>query len=120
MGTVRRKLGFGILDPRKMIRTIKEESCFINPSFISSSHVLKLAATLVMTLLLSSFINIQTVNAQLIVPLLKFGSEGSGDGQFYGPYGVAVDSTGNIYVADEWGIGETGFFLYCSDHVPEM
>jgi hypothetical protein len=32
--------------------------------------------------------------------LLKFGSWGTGNGQFDGPYGVAVDSTGNIYVAD--------------------
>ncbi|GAF84493.1 unnamed protein product, partial [marine sediment metagenome] len=32
--------------------------------------------------------------------VLKWGSEGSGDGQFDGISGVAVDSSGNVYVAD--------------------
>ncbi len=32
--------------------------------------------------------------------LLKFGSSGSGDGSFSSPRAVAVDSSGNIYVAD--------------------
>jgi tripartite motif-containing protein 71 len=32
----------------------------------------------------------------------KWGSEGSGDGQFIDPSGVDVDSTGNVYVADNW------------------
>lgn len=30
----------------------------------------------------------------------KFGAVGSGDGQFYGAYGIAVDNAGNVYVAD--------------------
>ena len=30
--------------------------------------------------------------------LLKWGSEGSGDGQFEQPWGVAVDASGNVYV----------------------
>ena len=29
-----------------------------------------------------------------------FGSVGSGNGQFSGPVGIAVDSNGNLYVAD--------------------
>jgi probable HAF family extracellular repeat protein len=32
--------------------------------------------------------------------LQSFGSYGTGSGQFHDPYGVAVDSTGNVYVAD--------------------
>ena len=30
----------------------------------------------------------------------SFGSLGSDNGQFYNPYDVAFDSTGNVYVAD--------------------
>ena len=32
--------------------------------------------------------------------LLQWGTHGSGDGQFNGPEGVAVDASGNVYVAD--------------------
>jgi len=32
--------------------------------------------------------------------LLKWGSSGSGDGQFQGPFGIAVDSWGHVYVSD--------------------
>lgn len=34
--------------------------------------------------------------------LFKFGSHGEGNGQFNAPTGVAVDTNGNIIVAD-WG-----------------
>ncbi len=30
----------------------------------------------------------------------KWGSQGSGDGQFVYPHGIAIDSSGNVYVAD--------------------
>ena len=32
--------------------------------------------------------------------LAKWGSAGSGDGQFLSPKGIAVDGSGNVYVAD--------------------
>jgi len=33
-------------------------------------------------------------------PKLTFGSNGNGNGQFYSPYGVTINSTGNIFVSD--------------------
>ena len=32
--------------------------------------------------------------------IAKWDSQGSGDGQFNSPYGIAVDAAGNVYVAD--------------------
>ena len=32
----------------------------------------------------------------------EFGSHGEGDGQFVWPTALAIDSKGNVYVADEW------------------
>ena len=34
--------------------------------------------------------------------ITKWGSNGSGDGQFNGPQGVAVDGSGNVYVVDAY------------------
>ena len=36
------------------------------------------------------------------IPLAKWGTHGSGDGQFNTPFGVAVDGSGNVYVADTY------------------
>ena len=41
--------------------------------------------------------NNATTNEYLFVR--KWGSQGTSDGQFNGPWGVAVDSSGNVYVA---------------------
>ena len=35
--------------------------------------------------------------------LLAWGSQGSGPGQLNAPFGVAVDSSGNVYVTDTYG-----------------
>jgi DNA-binding beta-propeller fold protein YncE len=32
--------------------------------------------------------------------ITKWGSKGEGDGQFFSPRAVALDSSGNVYVAD--------------------
>lgn len=101
-----------------MSRTIEEESCLSDhPSFISSANVPKPVAVLVMTLLLSSLINIQTVNAQVTFGF-KFGTYGTGNDQLHRPQGVAVDSsTGRIIVADTYNnriqiFDSSGAFLF--------
>ena len=43
---------------------------------------------------------INSAYAQSYVFILKWGSSGSGDGQFNYTYGIAVDGSGNVYVAD--------------------
>ena len=43
---------------------------------------------------------IQSYETDSYVFLTMWGSFGSGDGQFSQPYGIALDSSGNIYVAD--------------------
>lgn len=50
--------------------------------------------------------------------ILKWGSYGSGDGQFVTPYGVAADSSGNVYVADTGNHRIQKFGLVLSDTVP--
>ncbi|MCK4734430.1 MAG: 6-bladed beta-propeller, partial [Methanophagales archaeon] len=44
--------------------------------------------------------------------ITKWGIEGSGDGEFQCPYGIAVDSSGNVFVADE---GNTRIQKFDSD-----
>jgi uncharacterized protein YjiK len=34
--------------------------------------------------------------------ITKWGSWGTGDGQFAGPEGIAIDSNGNIFIAEEY------------------
>lgn len=48
--------------------------------------------------------------------LLKFGSNGEGNGQFNAPTGVAVDVNGNIIVAD-WGNSRIQVGLVLTGHM---
>ena len=41
-------------------------------------------------------------HAEEYIFILKWGSEGSGDGQFGNPMAVAVDGAGNVYVTEQW------------------
>src|SRR3989304_957604 len=63
-------------------------------SFISLSGTLLLLTILLLAALMSA----SRADAQVF--LLKWGSLGSGDGQVSGPYGGAVDPSGDVYVAD--------------------
>lgn len=49
--------------------------------------------------------------------MLKFGSNGEGNGQFNAPTGVAVDVNGNIIVAD-WGNSRIQVHPGCRDPHP--
>jgi hypothetical protein len=40
----------------------------------------------------------EVVGAQCPNYVTQWGSPGSGDGQFFRPYGAATDATGNVYV----------------------
>ncbi|MFC2019121.1 6-bladed beta-propeller [Chloroflexota bacterium] len=63
----------------------------------------KVISLLVMVLLLNVSV-IQSAPASAAEPppvfLAEWGSEGTGDGQFEYPFGVTLDATGNVYVAD--------------------
>jgi DNA-binding beta-propeller fold protein YncE len=39
-------------------------------------------------------------HAEIYTLTAKWGSSGTGNGQFHGPGGIAIDSSGNVYVAD--------------------
>src|ERR1041384_6016780 len=54
-------------------------------------------SVLLLTLLTAALIGTSSVAAISFV--LKWGTSGTADGQFIGPRGIAVDSSGNVYVA---------------------
>ena len=57
-----------------------------------------LAAAAVATL--GAVLGFSLGTASAVTYVTSWGSHGSGPGQFAGPYGVAVDAHGEIYVAD--------------------
>ena len=59
---------------------------------------IKKFSCLILILILFSSVSISSANAEVF--LSKFGSFGTGDGQFSSPYGITVDSSNNIYVTD--------------------
>jgi DNA-binding beta-propeller fold protein YncE len=72
------------------IKILLDSSCGL-------SNIVKLCSVVILLLIFITT-NAGMVNAQTFA--FKFGSIGSGDGQFFQPSGVAVDGGGNIYVAD--------------------
>src|SRR5205814_1731629 len=57
-----------------------------------------------------------TLPAEVCAFLTTWGSQGSANGQFNNPYGVATDGSGNVYVADTYNyriekFTSTGTFL---------
>jgi sugar lactone lactonase YvrE len=68
------------------------------PSFISQ---LNKHRRLMLVVVVLSALSVLTVTAAATCNfLLKFGGTGSGTGQFITPRGIAVDSSGNVYVPD--------------------
>jgi hypothetical protein len=61
---------------------------------------LSILATFVVVILALTLISTPGSAHALVEFAFAFGSVGSGDGQFNLPNDIAVDSSGNIYVAD--------------------
>src|SRR5689334_13397657 len=54
-------------------------------------------------MILTTAVLVVVVAASASSFVLKWGTEGNFDGQFLQPRGIAVDSTGNVYVVDSSG-----------------
>lgn len=79
--------------------------CAVRPEAALTQEVnpMKLITKIMMCALVATIL-IQGVSADdpAYVFLLKWGTDGSGDGEFHEPWDVAVDTFGNVYVADTW------------------
>jgi tripartite motif-containing protein 71 len=58
-------------------------------------------ASLCLTILFLGLLSASITHAGTYSYVTQWGSEGSSNGQFNAPVGIAVDSTGNVYVADK-------------------
>jgi tripartite motif-containing protein 71 len=67
--------------------------------FVISSALIFFAITLIVSGFIIVIPNVQTANASYVFQRM-WGTVGSGNGQFDGPAGVAVDSSGNVFVLD--------------------
>jgi DNA-binding beta-propeller fold protein YncE len=67
----------------------------------AGSRLIRVASLAILFLLLLAG-SVTLVNAQTPVFTLKWGSRGSGNGQFENPCAVAVDGSGNVYVSDTY------------------
>jgi len=71
-----------------------------------SSHKRGKIRLLPFFLILTSAIMVAVVAASACTFILKFGTAGSGDGQFLSPRGIAVDPSGDVYVTDSSGTND--------------
>jgi len=60
-----------------------------------------ITCVIILAIVAASFLtNVTSPSAETYTFVTKWGSKGTEDGQFYLPIGVAVDSSGNVYVTD--------------------
>jgi DNA-binding beta-propeller fold protein YncE len=85
-----------------MIPCVKRLRLSVNRSLTPGSWIKSRGATLLLVLaamLATGLLWTNTVSADVDF-LTQWGSAGAANGQFNGPFGVAVDSSGNVYVTD--------------------
>ena len=76
------------------------EQNITNGEIMTNKSIIKNSMRIALCILVFSILVWGVQAAGTIEFVTKWGTLGSGDGQFNGPAGIAVDSNGNIYVAD--------------------
>jgi DNA-binding beta-propeller fold protein YncE len=69
---------------------------------MQETSIIKNSVKIVLCIFLLLVLVQSALAAETYVFVIKWGQEGSGDGQFINPFGVATDSSGNVYVADTY------------------